>query len=720
MKNNIQIWRDQNGIPHVEAETLNDLYWGQGYVHGIDRGLQMALMRILGQGRACELLDSSDETLGIDTFFRKMNWHGHVREQEEKLSPDTKSCLDSYSDGVSAAMEKRFPWELKMIGCRYEAWRAEDSIMMTRMLGYLTLAQSQAETERLFVEMVQAGVENKKLEELFPGILEGFDRELIQKMCLNERVVPTRLLWNLAVPRMMASNNWVISGKKTASGKPLLSNDPHLETNRLPNVWSEIVLACGDRYAMGGSMPGFPGILTGRTGDVAWGVTYAFMDSVDSWVERCRDGKFYREAGEEWVPFSVRKETILRKKKEPVDIIFHENLHGVLDGDPDKEGSYLATCWAPTRSGAQSIESILGMWDMKTTEEAMDLLGQAETAWNFVIADKKGDIGYQMSGLMPKRREGVSGFVPLPGWDEKNDWNGFVGHRDLPRVINPDKGFFATANDDLNRYGKVSPINMPMGSYRADRINDLLNREKPWSPEDMFQMHFDCYSIQAEKFMKILKPLLPQTEQGTILARWDFCYDRDSKGAFLFEAFYAALYGEVFGENGFGEETCDFLQKETGFFIDFYRNFDRILLSEDSCWFGNESREEIYRKLAAKALDIPIRSWGDTRQFVMKHILFGGKLPRFLGFDRGPIVGIGSRATIHQGQIYRSEGRDTTFMPSYRIVSDLATEECRTNLAGGPTDRRFSRWYISDLKNWMTGKYKTLTVHGDGKKQRFP
>ena len=154
-------------------------------------------------------------------------------------------------------------------------------------------------------------------------------------------------------------------------------------------------------------------------------------------------------------------------------------------------------------------------------------------------------------------------------------------------------------------------------------------------------------------------------------------------------------------------------------FIDFYLNFDRVLLAERSAWFGEETREELYARVAARALDVPVQAWGAVRKFTMSHILFGGKLPSFLGFDRGPVTGIGGRATIHQGQIYRSANRLTTFFPSFRIVSDLSSDACRTNLAGGPSDRRFSKWYASDLDNWVRGRYKTLTADENQLKRPF-
>jgi penicillin amidase len=450
-----------------------------------------------------------------------------------------------------------------------------------------------------------------------------------------------------------------------------------------------------------------PGILIGRNLDVAWGATYTFMDAVDSWIEYCKDGKFLQNENH-WAEFRQRKERIKRKKKSPVEMTFYENGHGVLEGNPVEEGFYLTTRWATSQFGAESLNNAFKMWHASTVEEGMNYLGRLESAFNWVLADRHGNIGYHMSGLMPKRRAGVSGFVPLPGWKKENAWQGFVEHKDLPRCLNPDTGFFVTANNDLNQFGIAKPINICMGSYRSNRIAQLLADKKSLTVEDCFKIHYDVYSLQAERVMQILKPLLPDTPQGKMLREWEYQYNPESQGAFLFEEFYQALRREVFGKNGFGEGVANFLANESGIFTDFFDNFDRILLAEKSAWFGKESRDEIYRRVANEALKIAPKSWGEVNQLKLKHLLLGEKLPAFAGFDRGPIPLRGGRATPHQGQIYKSAGRVTSFTPSFRLVTDLAKDEAHTNLAGGPSDRRFSKWYGSDLANWLSGKYKTL------------
>lgn len=703
------IWRDRHGVCHVSGKDKAGVFALMGYAHGRDRGMQVLLMRILGQGRAAEILDASDDIVAIDKFFRRMNWGGKTDEQINQLSDEAKTVLDAYVDGVNQAFAEKIPWEFKLFGYKPEPWQAGDCILISRMIGYLTLAQSQGEMERLFIEMVQAGVDEKRLHEMFPGILGGMDTALIKKIRLEERLVDPATLWNIAPPIMMASNNWAVSGEKTASGAPMLANDPHLEINRLPNVWYEMVLKTDDTYAMGGTMPGAPALLVGRNPHLSWGATYTFMDGTDSWIEHCKDGR-YRRGQDSWQPFTQREEIIYRKKKDPVKVVFYENHHGILEGKPDTAGYYLTTAWAPAISGAATFDSILGILDARTVEQAMDLASRVETSWNFVFADTAGNIGYQMTGLMPKRREGVSGFVPLPGWDEENDWHGFVAPEDLPRCLNPECGYFVTSNQDLNAYGRAKPINVGMGPYRSERISRFLAEKNNLTREDMVRLHYDVYSTQAEAFMKILAPLLSETEPEATLKHWNCEYSADSKGATLFDRFYRALCRQVFGINGFGETAFDHIDMHTGILNDFYINFDQILLSEDAVWFAGKKRADLFRAAADIALRGEAGKWGENRQVIMKNILFDGRLPKFLGFDRGPVTIIGSLATPHQGQIFESAGRLTTFAPSFRMITDMAEDHIATNLAGGPSDRRFSKWYCSDLKNWQTGTYKKLSA----------
>jgi len=709
----ISIERDDNGVIHVNANNVNDALWGSGYAHAIDRYTQLLLMRIIGQGRLCELLEDSIENLAIDTFFRRANWCGYLNDEVRKLDQATLTSCQRYCDGINTGLSNKKASMLNLLGYRYTPWTIEDSILLSRMTGYLTLAQSQAEVEHLFVETVQGGLCLGKLKELFPINESLFDRDLLESVTLNERIVPNSALWNNAIPRMMASNNWVISGDKTKDGGAILANDPHLEVNRLPNVWCEQSLNFDGETIKGMGMPGLPGIIIGRNNNTAWGATYAFMDTVDSWVEQCENGQFRYEG--KWLAFSERNEVVLRKKKPAVKLTFYDNHHGVLAGDPHKNGNYLATRWTGADSGAKTLKASIDMLFVDNTKDAMNVLGDVESAWNWVIADVKGNIGYQMSGLMPKRHDDWNGFSPAPGWKAEYDWQGIVTPMDLPRCYNPSEGFIVTANNDLNHLGRVSPINMPMGDYRAKRIAQVIKQQDLHTIQSSQELQFDVYSHQTKDFLGVLLPLLeikrPTSQAYLTLKVWDCRYDLESIGAPIFEAFYQALRHEVFGtsERGFGSDIVKYLTTDTGLFIDFYQQFDKIMLDCNSNWYQKNSRDECF----VKALDniessSAPKKWRDINTIDFVNILMGNKLPAWMKFGAKGIPLLGGRATPHQGQIYRSDGRETSFSPTVRTVCTMQDNYLHTCLAGGPSDNPLSKWYRSSLKDWQQGNYKKL------------
>ncbi len=695
--------RDEHGVPQIAADDIDGLYWGMGYCHAMDRGLQMLLLRILGQGRAAELLDGSDELVEVDRFFRRMNWRRGVSEETAKLNAEAASACGAYCDGVNARLHEKAPWELKLLGLRPERWTIEDSMLLARMTGFLTLAQSQGEVERLFVEMVKAGVTDAHLEALFPRSTAGLDRALIEKVWIGERNVPDAIKWACAAPRMMASNNWCISGARTRSGAAMLANDPHLETNRLPNIWVEQSFRWPEGYAILVTMPGLPAPLVGRNAHLAWGATYSFMDAIDSRIEHCRGGKYRR--GESWVEFERRVETIKRKKRAPVVATFYENPHGVLDGDPNQHEYLLATRWSGAVAGARSIDSLLPMWTAETVQEGISAFGRVESSFNWVFADSAGNIGYQMSGLMPRRPDGWNGFAPRPAWDSQFDWEGFVEPELLPRVINPESGIIVTANQDLNYLGQVDPIDAPMSDYRARRIEQLLSARNDHDVESFRRVQLDTYSLQAAELMEVLEPLLGEGPLADALRMWDYRYDLDSTGATAFEIFYAALLVEMFGP-GCGTAVVEHLRDATGTFVDFHQNFDRVLVAESSPWLGDRTRDGVWRAALDAVADRVPDPWGQRNRLTLTNTFFGGKLPRFLGFDLGPISIRGGRATPHQGQIYRAGERLTSFTPSLRLVADLSEPSLHTALCGGPSDRRFSVLYKNGVAGWLAGELK--------------
>ena len=707
----ISLQRDENGVPQISAKTEAGAYFGLGWVHANDRMIQMMLVRLIARGEASENLKATDDLIAIDTFMRKINFRDDAREQVTAIDSNTRSILDAYTAGVNEFLSnEKLPFEFKMVKYKPVPWKPEDSLITIKIMGYVGLAQAQGDMEKFIIQMIQNGVSQEKLEELFPVHLNGMNLEAIKKIHLQAPIVPESTKWLHLVPRMSASNNWAIAPKKSASGKAIYCSDPHLEVNRLPAVWYEIRMKYKGNAVIGNSVPGIPGILYGRTKDLAWGFTYAFMDMIDFYIEDCKDGKFRRD--DQWIPFETRTETIHPKGKKPITLTVYENLHGFLEGDPNTPGYYLSMAWSGRKNGGADAQmNMIRLPRITFTKEAMETMRNVDIPpLDFIFVDGQGNIGFQMCGRMPKRRKGWTGLYPVEGWDPKYDWKGFVDTADLPKEYNPDRGYLATANNDFNHLDKAKPINLPMAPYRFDRINELLELRDKHSAETMKKMHYDLYSKQAERFMPIIKPLLPDSEAGNILKKWDFRYREDSEAAYYFEQIYHHLLRDVFGVQDWGEEVFDFVDRETGIFVDFYGNFDNILTKGTSAWFGGKSREQIYRKAIEKALSAEPKTYGETRLITMTNIFFGGKLPKFLGFDYGPFPLRGNRSTISQGAIYKNGDMLTTFHPSFRMIADMATDVLETNLPGGPSDRRFSKWYTSDIENWRNGKYKVLKI----------
>ena len=708
----IIITRDEAGIPRVKANSDIDLFYGQGYAQALDRGLQMLRLRILGRGQASEFLSASERMLAVDRFFRRMNLAGDTANQAALLGAKVRPLAQAFCDGINAYFQKHKPWELLYLRWKPTPWKIEDSILVLRVMGYVNMQLSQNALERLIIEMVQAEISEEMLEDLFPDQLAGMDRTALRKIKLHGTDTDAELLGSI-LPRNIASSNFVIGPKKSASGQALLANDVHVQSHLLPASWQEISLQKGDRFLIGACLPGFPGILIGRNNDLSWGGVYAHMDTVDSWIEECREGKFKRgnASKTEWVRFHERRESIRRRGRRPVEITFYENEHGVLDGFPQERGFYLTTRWSGSRdSGAKSIEVAFNMLRASDVKQGMEQLGQFEIAMNWVFADTAGNIGYQMSGRLPKRRAGMTGLLPLPGWEARNDWKGFVNFRNLPRKINPREGYFVAAGNDLNRLSKSRAINLKLAPYRSERIAQLLKQKSKLTADDLARIQNDVYSLQAERILKIIRPYLPEGEAADPLRDWDFRYDLDSRGAVLFEKLYRAIIEEVL-QSIPGQSRNSIISLEDVVFRDYFANFDQIFFTKNSAWFQYRSREECIQAAMERVFGQggdPERTWRTENTLKFTHILFP-RMPSFFKFGYGPVQLPGGRATPLQGQIHQGLYHQSGYFPLYRMTADLSVSFLRTSLAGGPSERRFSRWLHSDIERWTRGESKELS-----------
>jgi penicillin amidase len=706
----VEIKRNEHGIPEIIARSYRDACYALGWVHANDRQLQMMVTKIILDGRASEKIAASAELVEADKFIRSLNLYPDIAEQKKLLDRDVLEGVDAYTAGVNRCLEDSGTvFELKFLKCAAEPWKMEDTMMLAKVFTYFGLTDVQGNMEKLIVQMVQNNIDEKRIRELFPYLTDEIDVELLKKVKLNPPLVPGAVQWLSRIPRFIGSNNWAVSGKHTESGMPILCGDPHLEVNRMPAIWHEVIIRLPGDTLMGFALPGTPCIVIGRNRNLAFSPTYSFMDMIDFRIEECRAGKYRR--GTTWHLFDIRREVIKTKKGEEIKVDFYENELGILEGDPFVDGFYLIRQWSADRGcGAQELNGIFNIMKAKTVREGMRHYRELDAAsFNFVMADTGGNIGYQMSGRLFNRPAGVSGLLPHPAWDRKYNNRGYVSKNRLPSLYNPKEGIIVTANQDLNYLGTSTPINLAMASYRAERIEQMLKKRKKVGTEYMKEIHYDLYSIQAEKLMKIILPLITDTKKGKILKEWDLHYKSDSVGATLFENVYGSMIETVFGDYGFGRDTVKYLFTETSIFNDYYGNFDNILLNKKSCWFKFGTRDDLLRGVISEGLKKRSPEYGKTRKIYFKHLLFADKIPSFFGFDYGPVELPGCRATITQGQIFKSAGRTTTFSPSCRIIADMADEYLHTNTTGGNCDRPFSKWYKNNNSDWLHGVYKKLS-----------
>jgi penicillin G amidase len=708
----VTVYRMENGHPHIQADNELDLYYGLGYMHALDRQAQMWLTKIIGNGQGSQYLDPSPLMVETDKYMRWLDLAGDARAEEGLLSHETCATMEAYCQGVNDAVSHNpVPLEFKMVGYKPDEWTVADVLLAAKMIGFVGLASTQADVEKFILQMLQNGVAPAHVKELFPAIREDITPEyldILKQVKTSMPVIAQEAHWKRILPSFSASNHWAVSPGRTASGKAMLCADPHLGL-QLPNIWYVAAMRAGDHFVMGATVPGVPLPAIGRSPHMAWAATYGTMDLSDFFIEEIKDGKY--RYGENWVDFDVREEVIRPKKGNPVHMRVYSTEHGLLEGEPE-DGYRLSFALSIKKypgSAAQSLDNFLKIFKAKNVHEALDYYaGLTFSPFNWTMADNEGNIGYQLGGLYPAKRPGTSGLLPYLGWDPADDWQGAVDPRRYPRMVNPSDGIIVTANNDFNHLSDIKTMTLPMSSYRADMIRRRLEEKEALTVEDMKRIHYDRYSLQAEKFMAIIRPLLPDTPNGRLLRDWDLRYEADSLGATLFENVYEELVRLVFGELGLGAEVMAYMLAETVLFSMTHGNFDKILLSESSLWFDGKPREELFKEAIRRGLAGQAVRHGAKRKIYINNLFFGGKLPRFLGFDH-PLEHIGSRATIPHAQMYRSAGRDNSFAATFRMICDFSTYEVHANLSGGASGARFSPYYKAGLKEWEQGAYQVIS-----------
>jgi penicillin amidase len=561
LKDIVTVRRDSRSIPYIEAANDPDAYFVQGYVTASDRLWQMDLLRRVARGETAEIFGKA--ALEEDKRWRRFGFAKIVEDSLVHLSPELRAALDSYSRGVNAYIatldEKTIPIEFRILQYKPREWTPSDSVVVGKIL-----ADALSSTWRN--DLLRASISNlpkDKLADLtnqitpYDVVLFGKDvknaergmrnaesmGDLTRALAKADRLEEVRALSlarvGLYAEDLAASNNWVISGKRTADGKPMLANDPHLLASA-PGIWYLTHLTTPSMRVSGVTFPGVPGIVLGHNENIAWGATNVGPDVQDLFIETFdADGKYKTPGG--MATATVRREEIkvrsnpLKPDTEIVALDVVETRNGpIILEEGGKKYALKWTARDPKNSEFEAFYFLNRAKDWAGFKKALSTYGGAMQ--NFVYADTKGNIGWYAAGKVPLRRVGDGG-MPYDGATDDGDWIGMIPFDELPNLYNPPAGFILTANQRITGtgYKYFSLLSRDAATpWRARRIHDLLSANSKMTMDDVSAVQHDAYNIPLANLAKEIVGLGSASANTTAaLKSWDGKMTPESKAAVL-------------------------------------------------------------------------------------------------------------------------------------------------------------------------------------------
>ena len=570
---------DESDIPHIKANSPADALFALGYLHATERSWQMEMNRRIGSGRLSEILGK--DTVPIDRFIRTLGIKHAAERQYDRYPAATKHLLQSYADGVNtgnAHLGWALPIEYFLTGSRPGHWSPTDSIAWMLMMAYdlggnwhkelQRLELSQFLTTKQVWEVIPLHNQNETLSHLdFAKLyrdLNVFNPKTGPAEGKSKNLPATELaLHELPGGKDgIGSNNWALSGKLTASGKPLLANDPHLGLSA-PAIWYFAHLDAPGMNVIGGTLPGIPGVVLGRTDQYAWSFTNTGPDVQDLFIEQIdpKNPAMYR-GPDGPLSFKVRQEIIHIKGSTPLTFIVKETRHGPVISDAyarakrtiDTDHYALALRWTALDIENQSVVGLLALNQANNLDSFKKSLHKNYAPMqNVVMADIEGNIAYQAAGVAPKRtiQQGLYGVAPAIGWEKQYDWSGYVPYDHLPASSNPEQGWLATANQKIIASNDPNPLtgdwDLPT---RYDRIVELIKSKSRHNLESMKAMQADTLSLGATPLLELFKTSSPSHPLGAqalqISQGFNGDMKADSAAALIFNAWADQLTRHLF------------------------------------------------------------------------------------------------------------------------------------------------------------------------------
>ncbi|HEY7991184.1 MAG TPA: penicillin acylase family protein [Stellaceae bacterium] len=558
----VTIERDRYNIPTITADNVKDALFAVGYLHAESRLFQMELTRRYGAGRLSELFGAS--ALPTDKYMRVLGLERAAEAQLKALSPQALGELTAYVAGVNAWLTQRsvaLPPEYYLIGARPEPWKATDTLLWGKLM---SLQLSGNFRDELLRARILRHIKPDELAILFPPYPKGMPSATGETNAWLKGLDLDAMY--AAIPPVVGpiyeSNNWVVDGAHTASGKPMLANDPHLSLNA-PGVWYLLHIRTPQLDVAGVTAPGNPYVVLGHNLHAAWGFTTTGSDVEDLFIEKVdpKDpARYLTPTGSQ--PFVTREETIGVKGAAPVKLTVRETRHGpvISDlggkyGESAESGTVLALQVTWASADDRSPEALRGVnfaTNWAQFRDAMKLFVGPEQ--NMVFADDSGEIGFIAPARIPIRAKG-DGYMPVPGWSGDYDWKGYIPFDELPQGLNPKTGRFVTANakivPDSYKYFISRDWDIP---NRTERINQMLDgmKDKKLVPDDFAKMQADTMSLMALDLVQLMTAIQPTDERDRRaverLKAWNFRMDRDLVEPTMFVAWLRELNRALFAK----------------------------------------------------------------------------------------------------------------------------------------------------------------------------
>jgi penicillin amidase len=529
----VDILRDRYGIPHIFAGSLADASFGLGYVHAQDRLWQMEMSRRIAAGRVAEVVGAGG--LETDRFLRTLGVRRAAEANLRTLEPETRRLLESYAAGVNAFIADGpvLPPEFWLTGVRPEPWTPADSVAWMKMMAWDLGGNWRSEILRMRLSKTLSLARIHELLPPYPGEPVPVIADLKELYGTLEREA-VRLAEFAPDNEGLGSNNWVVSGARTESGKPLLANDPHLGLTA-PPVWYFAQLSAPGVTVIGATLPGVPGVILGRNQRVAWGFTNTGPDVQDLFIEKLDAAGGYL-APEGPRAFQTVDEVIRVKGAEPERLRVRISRHGPVISDVVRaaqdaapRGHVIAFSWTALAEDDRTLQAALKFARAREWDGFLAAARDFQTPQqNVVYADVEGNIGFVAAGRVPHRlpTNDLKGMAPAPGWQAKYDWAGWIPFEQLPHAFNPPGGAIVTANHRITPPGYAHFISSDwQPPYRADRIQQLLEATPKHTAGSFARLQADVASLAMRELLPRLLSTRPRSEEArqalALLSKWD-------------------------------------------------------------------------------------------------------------------------------------------------------------------------------------------------------